>query len=95
MLIDVHCHLDFKGLKERIDEVVANAKKVEVNVIITSGINPETVSLLTMMKGGNGLTTKVRIFLGCAVADPSTRRPISSATIKLIDLKTALHKELG
>jgi TatD DNase family protein len=42
MLIDVHCHLDFKGLKERIDEVVANAQKVGVKIIITSGINPET-----------------------------------------------------
>jgi TatD DNase family protein len=42
MLIDVHCHLDFKGLRERMDEVVANAQKVGVKVIITSGINPET-----------------------------------------------------
>jgi|TARA_B100002003_G_scaffold250789_1_gene291548 TatD DNase family protein len=42
MLIDVHCHLDFKGLRERMDEVVANAEKVGVKAIITSGINPET-----------------------------------------------------
>jgi TatD DNase family protein len=42
MLVDVHCHLDFEGLNERISEVVDNAKKFGVKSIITSGVNPET-----------------------------------------------------
>ena len=28
LFIDVHCHLDFEGLVERLDEVIDNAKKV-------------------------------------------------------------------
>ncbi|MBW2974132.1 TatD family hydrolase [Candidatus Woesearchaeota archaeon] len=42
LFIDVHCHLDFDGLKERLDEVIGNAKKAGLNSIITSGITPET-----------------------------------------------------
>lgn len=42
MLVDVHCHLDFEGLRERLDEVIANAKNAGVKSIITSGVNPET-----------------------------------------------------
>jgi TatD DNase family protein len=42
MLADVHCHLDFNGLYERLDEVILNAKKAGVKAIITSGVNPET-----------------------------------------------------
>jgi TatD DNase family protein len=45
MLVDVHCHLDFAGLYERLDEVIANAKKAGVKSIITSGVNPETNKL--------------------------------------------------
>lgn len=42
LAIDVHCHLDFKGLIERLDEVMQNAKKAGLKTIITSGITPET-----------------------------------------------------
>ena len=42
LAIDVHCHLDFKGLIERIDEVILNAKKAGLKRIVTSGITPET-----------------------------------------------------
>ena len=42
MFIDVHCHLDFEGIIERLDEVIANAKKAGLKTIITSGITPET-----------------------------------------------------
>jgi len=42
MLVDVHAHLDFEGLRERLDEVIANAKNAGVKSIITSGVNPET-----------------------------------------------------
>jgi TatD DNase family protein len=45
MLVDVHCHLDFEGLRERIDEVIENAKKAGVKSIITSGVNFETNKL--------------------------------------------------
>ena len=42
MLVDVHCHLDFDGLKERLDEVISNAKKAGVKAIITSGVHPKS-----------------------------------------------------
>ena len=46
MLVDVHCHLDFEGLRERLDEVISNAKKAGVKAIITSGVNPDTNRLI-------------------------------------------------
>jgi TatD DNase family protein len=42
MLVDVHCHLDFSGIVERLDEVISNAKKAGLKTIITSGVNPQT-----------------------------------------------------
>ncbi len=39
MLIDIHCHLDHPLIYEKIDEIIVNAKKNDVKVIITSGIN--------------------------------------------------------
>jgi TatD DNase family protein len=42
MFIDVHCHLDFESIIERLDEVIENAKKAGLKTIITSGITPET-----------------------------------------------------
>lgn len=45
MLVDVHCHLDFPGLVERLDSVIENARKAGVRAIITSGVNPKTNKL--------------------------------------------------
>lgn len=42
LFIDIHCHLDFEGLIERLDEVIENAKKAGLKAILTSGVNPET-----------------------------------------------------
>ena len=42
LYIDVHCHLDFEGIIERLDEVIQNAKKAGLKHILTSGVNPET-----------------------------------------------------
>jgi len=42
MFIDIHCHLDFEGIIERLDQVIANAKKAGIKVIVTSGVNPAT-----------------------------------------------------
>ena len=42
MLIDVHCHLDHYLFKNDLDKVIDNAKKTNVKVILTAGINPET-----------------------------------------------------
>jgi len=42
LFIDTHCHLDFKGIIERLDEVINNAKKAGLKAIITSGVNPQT-----------------------------------------------------
>ena len=42
MLVDVHAHLDFDGLYERLDEVIDNAKKAGVKAIITSGVDTRT-----------------------------------------------------
>ncbi len=42
LFVDTHCHLDFKGLIERLGKVISNAKKAGLKAIITSGITPET-----------------------------------------------------
>ncbi|HLC95801.1 MAG TPA: TatD family hydrolase [Candidatus Nanoarchaeia archaeon] len=42
MFIDAHCHLDFEGLIDRLDEVILNAQKAGLKAIVTSGINPAT-----------------------------------------------------
>ena len=35
MIIDSHCHLDYPGLFERLDDVVKNADNNEVNILLT------------------------------------------------------------
>ena len=42
MLIDIHCHLDQCYFKDDLDKVIDNAKKANVKVILTAGVNPET-----------------------------------------------------
>ena len=42
MLIDIHSHLDHCYFDEDRDQVIENAKKANVNIILTAGINPET-----------------------------------------------------
>ena len=42
MLIDIHCHLDHPSFNDKTDEIVENAKKAGLKVILTAGINPET-----------------------------------------------------
>jgi TatD DNase family protein len=41
-LIDVHAHLSYEGLIERIDEVISKCKDVGVKVIINQGTEPES-----------------------------------------------------
>ena len=41
MLIDIHSHLDHCYFKDDLDKVIDNAKKANVKVILTAGINPE------------------------------------------------------
>jgi len=41
MLIDIHSHLDHCYFDKDLDKVIENAKKVNVKVILTAGINPE------------------------------------------------------
>jgi len=42
MLIDIHSHLDHCYFKDDLDKVIENAKKADVKIILTAGINPET-----------------------------------------------------
>jgi len=42
MLIDIHSHLDHCYFKDDIDQVIENARKANVKIILTAGINPET-----------------------------------------------------
>ena len=42
MLIDIHSHLDHCYFKDDLDKVIDNAKKANLKVILTAGINPET-----------------------------------------------------
>ena len=41
LFIDIHCHLDHPRFDD-LDNVVENAKKTGVKIILTNGINPET-----------------------------------------------------
>jgi len=41
MLIDIHSHLDHCYFKDDLDKVINNAKKANVKIILTAGINPE------------------------------------------------------
>ena len=41
MLIDIHSHLDHCYFNDDLDKVISNAKKENVKVILTAGINPE------------------------------------------------------
>lgn len=41
-LIDIHAHLEHDRFKHDLDKVIENAKKANVKVIITSGVNPST-----------------------------------------------------
>ena len=42
MLIDIHSHLDHYYFKDDLDNVIENARKAGVKVILTAGINSET-----------------------------------------------------
>jgi TatD DNase family protein len=42
MIVDIHAHLDFPSMQERLDEVLNRAKAAGVKAIYTSGINPQT-----------------------------------------------------
>jgi TatD DNase family protein len=42
MLIDTHCHLNFKAFDENLDEVISRAKEVEVESIVVPGTDIET-----------------------------------------------------
>ena len=39
-LVDVHCHLNHKYFKDKLDEVIKRAKKAGVKRIVVSGVNP-------------------------------------------------------
>jgi TatD DNase family protein len=41
-LIDVHAHLSYKGLVERLDEVIDKCRNAGIKVIITQGTEPES-----------------------------------------------------
>ena len=42
MLIDVHCHLDYKDFDKDREEVIKNAQKNNVKVIISNGTDLES-----------------------------------------------------
>ena len=42
MLIDIHSHFDQCYFEDDLDKVINNAKKANVKIILTAGINPET-----------------------------------------------------
>jgi TatD DNase family protein len=41
-LVDVHCHINHESFKDDLDKVIQRAKKVGVQAIFLSGVNPET-----------------------------------------------------
>ncbi|MAG61156.1 hypothetical protein CL619_05185 [archaeon] len=40
-LVDVHCHINHKDFEGKVEEVLANAAKAGLKVIVLSGVNPE------------------------------------------------------
>lgn len=42
MLVDIHCHLDFKDFEKDLDKVIERAEKAGIKTIISAGINPES-----------------------------------------------------
>ncbi|MBU2637713.1 MAG: TatD family hydrolase [Nanoarchaeota archaeon] len=42
MLIDIHCHLDFKDFEKDLDSVIERAGKAGVKAIISAGVNTES-----------------------------------------------------
>ncbi|MCF7862323.1 TatD family hydrolase [Candidatus Woesearchaeota archaeon] len=42
MIVDIHAHLDFPSMQERLDEILIRAKEAGVKAIYTSGINRHT-----------------------------------------------------
>jgi TatD DNase family protein len=43
--IDVHCHLDYTPLKEKLDSVIENARLADVKVIVTNSVDKKTIRL--------------------------------------------------
>ena len=41
MYVDVHCHLNYPPINSRVDEIVANARKAGLGLVITAGTNPK------------------------------------------------------
>lgn len=75
MLVDVHCHLDFEGLRERLDEVIANAKSAQVKAIVTSGVDPATNKLA--LEIASRYPNIVRASFGLYPVDALTREGLS------------------
>jgi len=42
MIVDVHAHLDHPLLKERLDEIIKNAREADVKRIISAGVDPQS-----------------------------------------------------
>ena len=40
--IDIHAHLDFDGIYERLDDVIKNAKSNSVDIILSNGVDKKT-----------------------------------------------------
>ena len=77
MIVDVHAHLDHSLVKDRLDEVIDNAKKAGVKSIITCGINHETnLIALEISKKHKDI---VRCAFGLYPRDAFTREEIDNA----------------
>ena len=81
MLIDTHCHLTDAKLSLRIDEVIANAKALGVNKIITVGTSLEdSVKAVELGEKHNEVYTVVGIY------------PYENLGINLKNAETSLQK---
>ncbi len=58
MYADVHCHLNHPLLKQRLDEVLRNARDAGVGLIVTAGVNPASNDeVLAMARQHPGIVT--------------------------------------
>ncbi|MHA1132251.1 MAG: TatD family hydrolase, partial [Candidatus Helarchaeota archaeon] len=90
MLIDSHCHLDAKWFKNDIPNIIENAKKNQIEAIITSSISPSTQKVRNIIK-----RYPKYIFWTMGLHPPGVNSQSVRATIKQIERDEAEIVAIG
>ena len=91
MLIGIHCHLDHHDFNNGREIIIENAKKANVKVILTAGINPET-NRKTL-----ALAEKYDIVKACLGIYPieTLQKDIEQGQLPLKENKFDIDEEIG